>query len=86
MARHSHELTEQALDPDRKRTDPHLGPSDSSDTASERPANAPDTDSDAANTGERPAVENTLDPTATDIEPDYVVDRDGIVSPNKETP
>lgn len=84
MVTNSRELAEQALDPDRTRTVPDLGPSDSSDSASDLPDNMPHTDSDAMNTGERPAVENTKDRTADDIEPDYVVDRDGVVSPTKE--
>lgn len=85
MVTNSRELSEQALDPDRVRTSPDLGPSDSTDSASDMPGNAIHSDSDAANTGERPAVENTRDVTADDIEPDYVVDRDGVASPTKES-
>lgn len=55
------------------RTEPKLGPSDSSDTASELPDNYPDTDSDRRNTGERADVENRQDPAGDDVEPDKVV-------------
>lgn len=59
------------------RTAPAIGPSDSSDTASELPDTFPDTDSDRHNTGERAGVENQGDPTGEDVEPDKVVpDRD----------
>lgn len=55
------------------RTNPRIGPSDSSDTASELPENFPDTDSDRRNTGERAAVENRRDPAGDDVETDRVV-------------
>lgn len=55
------------------RSSPKIGPSDSSDTASELPDDFPDTDSDRRNTGERPEVENRRDPAGEDIEPDKVV-------------
>ena len=58
------------------RTSPRIGPSDSSDTASELPENFPDTDSDRRNTGERAAVENRRDPAGDDVEPDKVVPED----------
>ncbi|HEY9281618.1 MAG TPA: MatE family transporter [Eoetvoesiella sp.] len=58
-------------------TRPVLGPSDSSDSGSDRPAYMPDTDSDRNNTGERPQVENTGDePLQDDIEPDKIVPSD----------
>ena len=40
---------------DQGRADPKIGPSDSSDTFSDRP-NQPSTDSDAEGTGDRPTV------------------------------
>jgi|GEM_PF-5657908 hypothetical protein len=40
------------------RSDPHIGPSDSSDSANDLPESMQDTDSDRQSTGERPAVEN----------------------------
>lgn len=55
------------------RTAPAIGPSDSSDTASELPETFPDTDSDRHNTGERAGVENQSDPAGEDLEPDKVV-------------
>ncbi|HWL29365.1 MAG TPA: MatE family transporter [Burkholderiaceae bacterium] len=58
-------------------TEPAFGPSDSSDSASDMPASAPDTDSDRSNTGERPDVENRGEgPLDEDIEPDKVVSED----------
>jgi hypothetical protein len=58
-------------------TEPHLGPSDSSDSATEMPADSADTDSDRNNTGERSQVENTPDESAADdIEPDRIVPED----------
>ncbi|MDS1140464.1 MatE family transporter [Pusillimonas sp. SM2304] len=55
-------------------TEPALGPSDSSDSGNDLPANQPDTDSDRHNTGERPQVENTGEaPLEDDVEPDRVV-------------
>jgi hypothetical protein len=58
-------------------TEPAFGPSDSSDSASDMPASAPDTDSDRSNTGERPDVENRGEaPLNEDIEPDKVVSED----------
>lgn len=59
------------------RTNPKIGPSDSSDTASELPENFPDTDSDRRNTGERAAVENQRDSAGDDVEPDKVVSGSG---------
>lgn len=55
------------------RTSPRIGPSDSSDTASELPEDFPDTDSDRRSTGERAEVENRTDPAGDDVEPDKVV-------------
>ncbi|NGM86149.1 MatE family transporter [Parapusillimonas sp. SGNA-6] len=58
-------------------TEPAFGPSDSSDSASDMPARAPDTDSDRSNTGERPDVENRgQGPLDEDIEPDKIVSED----------
>jgi len=55
-------------------TRPALGPSDSSDSGNDLPADMPDTDSDRHNTGERAQVENTGDePLEDDIEPDKIV-------------
>src|SRR5690606_37814415 len=39
------------------RTDPHIGPSDSSDSANDLPEELRDTDTDRHATGERPSVE-----------------------------
>jgi|GEM_PF-3539438 len=58
------------------RTNPRIGPSDSSDTTSELPDSFPDTDSDRRNTGERASVENRRDPAGDDVEPDKVVPED----------
>lgn len=55
-------------------TEPAFGPSDSSDSGSDALGEGPDTDSDRANTGERPQVENTGDePLNDDIEADRIV-------------
>src|SRR5690606_27182396 len=55
-------------------TRPALGPSDSSDSGNDLPADRPDTDSDRNNTGDRPQVENTGEaPLAEDVEPDRIV-------------
>lgn len=55
-------------------TRPAMGPSDSSDSGNDLPANQPDTDSDRNNTGERPQVENTgEEPLEDDVEPDNIV-------------
>jgi hypothetical protein len=52
-----------------------LGPSDSSDSASDVGPGAPDTDTDASGTGERADVEGEPDgPMADDIAPDSIVD------------
>ena len=53
------------------RKDPKIGPSDSSDTYSDRP-NEPATDSDEGGTGERPTVGKV--PHAKDLGADRVVD------------
>ena len=53
------------------RADPKLGPSDSSDTISDRP-NEPTTDSDAEGTGNRATV-GTLKPPKPEIGTDRVV-------------
>jgi hypothetical protein len=53
------------------RTQPKIGPSDSSDTFSDRP-DRPSTDSDQGGTGERPAVGKV--PHAADEGTDRVVD------------
>jgi hypothetical protein len=55
-----------------------VGPSDSSDGPSDRPAEDVSTDSDAASTGRRPGV-NPLDrpQTGVDISPDEVADETG---------
>lgn len=59
------------------RTEPALGPSDSSDSGNDLPAGMPDTDSDRQNTGERPQVENTGEgPLEEDVEPDKIVPAD----------
>ena len=56
------------------RKQPRLGPSDSSDTSSDRPNN-PGTDTDTGGTGERTSVGNA--PRARDLGTDRVVrDRD----------
>ena len=56
------------------RKQPRLGPSDSSDTSSDRPGN-PGTDTDAGGTGERKSVGKV--PRAKDLGTDRVVsDRD----------
>ena len=56
------------------RKQPRLGPSDSSDTSSDRP-NKPGTDTDAGGTGERRSVDNV--PRAKDLGTDRVAsDRD----------
>jgi hypothetical protein len=52
------------------RAQPKIGPSDSSDTLSDRPQ-APDTDSDSAGTGERNTVGKV--PDSTEIGADRVV-------------
>ncbi len=52
------------------RADPKIGPSDSSDTYSDRP-NEPTTDSDAEGTGVRPTVGNAR-PRKPEIAPDRV--------------
>jgi hypothetical protein len=52
------------------RADPKMGPSDSSDTYSDRP-NQPTTDSDAEGTGIRPTV-GKLRPQKPEIAPDRV--------------
>lgn len=59
------------------RADPAFGPSDSSDSASDMPGDAGDSDSDRYNTGERADVENTVDDEiADDVAPDRIVDED----------
>jgi len=58
------------------RSYPRVGPSDSSDTASEAPGQASESGSDRRNTGERAQVENTRDPAGADVEPDSVVPED----------
>ncbi|WP_397473665.1 MatE family transporter [Pusillimonas sp.] len=69
------------------RTSPRIGPSDSSDTASELPDNFPDTDSDRRNTGERAEVENRRDPAGDDVQPDKVVpERDAGLSHSAPDP
>ncbi|KDB72885.1 hypothetical protein L494_2938 [Bordetella bronchiseptica CA90 BB1334] len=56
---------------------PGLGPSDSSDSASDLPEAAADTDSDASGTGERPDVEyDRQPPDGADIAPDEQTDAD----------
>jgi hypothetical protein len=52
------------------RAEPKIGPSDSSDTFSDRPEK-PATDSDAGGTGERKAVEHA--PRAKDVGTDRIV-------------
>ena len=84
-----HELDRDlSLDPEREfqdevslyesgRTEPLLGPSDSSDMASEVPASVSDANSDRSRTGERAQVEPwEEDPTAEDILPDKTVPDD----------
>ena len=54
--------------------EPGWGPSDSSDSASDMPRSAPDTDSDRNNTGERASVENVEDDLSPDdLLPDSIV-------------
>ena len=53
------------------RADPKIGPSDTSDTLSDRP-NEPSTDSDAEGTGERNTIGKV--PDSTEIGPDRVAD------------
>ena len=53
-----------------RRADPKIGPSDSSDTYSDRPDVS--TDTDAGGTGERKTVERV--PNARDLKTDRVVD------------
>ena len=84
MAKSAREIAQQAKDPTQGRKHPHIGPSDSGDTASERPGGQEESDSDAANTGDRADVENTPDETAEDLETDYIVDKDGRVISNKD--
>ena len=56
---------------------PDLGPSDSSDSASDLPRNRAHTDSDAQGTGERESVEPDLpDEDGADVAPDRVTDAD----------
>ncbi len=56
------------------RGEPPLGPSDSSDSGSDMPADAPDTDSDRGNTGERADVGNRADTSpADDVDVDKIV-------------
>jgi len=56
------------------RADPKIGPSDSSDTFSDRP-DEPTTDSDAEGTGIRPTV-GTIKPPKPEIATDRVVDEE----------
>lgn len=72
------ELAQQERDDAREQLeqhiDPALGPSDSSDSASDMPEGTPDTDSDRNLTGERAEVETIDDETdAADIGPDTTV-------------
>lgn len=54
---------------------PVVGPSDSSDSPSDRPASDAFTDSDSQHTGKRPDVDPSVrDETGEDIEPDAVAD------------
>ncbi|WP_235610662.1 MatE family transporter [Bordetella sp. H567] len=54
-----------------------LGPSDSSDSASDLGPDTPDTDSDASGTGERADVEGDSDDIiGDDVAPDRIVDED----------
>jgi len=72
-------ISNPATDPREERPEDLYGPSDSSDSASDRPAGTPDTD--AAGTGERASAappfreENTDQPA--DVSPDKQVDADG---------
>jgi len=71
------EFIEQADTTRTGRTEPPLGPSDSSDSANDLPPDAPDTDSDRSSTGERAEVENTKnEPAADDVQPDKIVPED----------
>lgn len=77
LAEQDREFAEQASEIHTGRTEPNIGPSDSSDAASDMPIDMPDTDSDRHNTGERAQVENTGDgPIADDIVPDKTVPAD----------
>lgn len=71
-----HDLLSQIEGQGTGRTSPKIGPSDSSDTASELPHSFPDTDSDRQSTGERAQVENVSEPDPEDIEPDKTVSED----------
>lgn len=56
---------------------PDLGPSDSSDSASDLPPDQAHTDSDAQGTGDRESVNpRDRDPEGADIGPDHVTDAD----------
>lgn len=58
-----------------RESEPDLGPSDSSDSASDLPPGWAATDSDAAGTGERPAVDSRPNERESpDILPDEIVD------------
>jgi hypothetical protein len=53
-----------------------LGPSDTSDSASDLGPGAPDTDSDSTGTGERADVEGDVDGPIDDVTTDRIVDED----------
>jgi hypothetical protein len=77
MEEQNREYAEQAATVSTGRADPAFGPSDSSDSASDMPQDAGDTDSDRYSTGERADVENTADDEiADDVAPDRIVDED----------
>ncbi|WP_233582626.1 MatE family transporter [Candidimonas sp. SYP-B2681] len=79
LAQQSREFEEEVSLVKTGRTEPVLGPSDSSDSGQDIPLGMPDTDSDRENTGERPQVENTgEEPLNEDIEADKIVSEDDV--------
>ena len=79
LAQRDREYPEEASLIKTDRTEPALGPSDSSDSGNDIPPSMPDTDSDRQSTGERPQVENTgEEPLHEDIEPDKIVSEDEV--------
>jgi len=67
-----------ALDPDGvSRSDPGIGPSDTSDSVNDLPEDMRETDSDRQSTGERPSVEERSDiASGEDIDVDRNVSED----------
>lgn len=76
-AQQSRSLDDAGTLPETGLTEPALGPSDSSDSASDVAGAGPDTDSDRAGSGERAQVENTGDePLNEDVDVDRIVPED----------